>query len=572
MQRMTRRQAESVSVGERDEALEAGARSSRGRAIETFRRPPGLRRATLLLALLAAGLARLPGAAAADEVTEAQIREALASPDSTIRYGVWSKLNPENATHYKYLEYVLSKQYWYDRDGAILSLSKAADPATVKKMTTSLKRHKDLAVRQGMAVALAKMNDERFYALLYDALNDSSDVVRRTVAHSLRVHKKPEAVEALVTRFEKEKDPVVKSFLVDALNEITQAFQPPQPTAWRTWWELAKNDKSYTLGKTDDEAKKKAEDLGNRLKERTTITTGLTLKTVERGQKGVRSVPILVLPYYNISKETMLPFLSELEETNRLFYIDLPTIDSFQGLEVVSDARIPYYPIDQLVEAFEKLRTDTGEERFAIMACGMNTWIAMRYAAKFPQSVSHLVLINPLSSMDAYGAATRRMEGEGRGRNDRELWHLSMTRLFNSKTGKSSHDAYHEEKKEPVPEGEGEALDRRSWALYFQDERDSMISTLYGVKSRPLGNVAIPNFKCFGEKLTAPIPTIVIVGKDFLMASVDDCKAVAKHFGGQLYVYSKSAGMPFAEESSLFNKHMAALLRERVRAPKSKKS
>lgn len=532
---------------------------------------PCRRSLAALSLLLVAVLAPAP-ARALEEPTEAEIRAAFASPDSYVRHELWKRLNPEDSRQYKWLEQILAKQPWYDREGAVLALSKAAAEDTVSKMTTALKKHKDLAVRQGMAVALAKMNDERFYPHLYEALDDKSDVVRRVVVNSLRVHKKKEAVEALIARFEKEEEPVVKSFIVDSLNEITQAFQPPVPLAWRIWWENAKSDQSYELGKTDEEAKRQAEELGNRLKERTTITAGVTLKTVERGQKGVRSVPILVLPYYNLSKETMLPFLSELEETNRLFYIDLPAIDSFSGLDVVSEKKIPYYPIDKLVEAFEKLRKDTGEERFAILACGMNTWIAMRYAAKFPASVSHLVLINPLSSNDAYGAATRRMEGQGKAKNDRELWHLALTRSFNTQSGESTHDAHHREKKEPVPEGEDAALERRDWALYLSDERDSLLGILHGVRRRPLGGVAIPDFRCFTEKLPLRIPTIVIAGKNFIYGSVEDAQAVAKHFGGPCYVYQSSAGMPFAEESSLFNKHMAALLKERVPGSKQKKS
>ena len=59
-----------------------------------------------------------------------------------------------------------------------------------------------------MAVALAKMDDPIFYKHLYEALDDKDPTVRRVVVHSLRVHKKPEAVDALVKRFQKEEDPV----------------------------------------------------------------------------------------------------------------------------------------------------------------------------------------------------------------------------------------------------------------------------------------------------------------------------------------------------------------------------
>src|SRR6185295_4182832 len=117
--------------------------------------------------------------------------------------------------------------------------------------------------------------------------------------------------------------------------------------------------------------------------------------------------------YYNYSKETMKPFLCELEKTNKLFYIDLPGIESFTGLTASGAAKVPYYPIDKLVEAFEDLRKATKQERFAIMACGFNSWIATKYANLHPKSVSPLVLICPVSSNKAYRDATSRMESQG---------------------------------------------------------------------------------------------------------------------------------------------------------------
>lgn len=514
-----------------------------------------------LALLFASSVAHFP--LGAGEPTDKEIKEALASPDSHLRHNVWKELNPEKDAHYRVLVTILQRLSWHDRDAAVIALAKAATPETLKKMLKDLKGHKDPMVRQGMAIALAKMDDEGYYPQLFEALGDKSPFVRAMLVYALGVTKKSkDKVEALVKAFQKEKDPVVASIFVEALNAQTQAFQGPDPNAWTVWWAEAKADKDYELGRTDEEALKKAEELGNKLKKRTTVSIAgrVTLETEERGKLG-KAVPILVLPEYGHSKEVLVPFLAELEKTHRLFYIDLPPVNSFKDVPVVSDRRIPYYPIDQLVDAFEDLRKQTGQKRFAILACGLNCWIAMRYASKYPDSVSHMVLVGPLSSDRAYGQATDRMEQQGKAKNDIELWHLALTRRMDTKTGESLHDIYHAKEKLPKPDGEDGSLDRRMWSLYFRDERDSMISMLYPKMHRLLGSVAIPEFRCFAEP-KRNVPTIVIAGKASLLTSVEDCQAIANHYGGKLYVYESSSMMPFIEESQLFNKHMSLLLRE----------
>jgi len=261
------------------------------------------RHRTIVVTTLALTIAHVAPAITAQDadVSKRQIAEALASPNSQLRHELWSKLNPEDRTQLKILLQILQKKSWYDRDGAIKALATAASDEVIDRIVKNLKKHKDPAVRQGMAVVLAKMNDEKFYPHLYEALDDKDPLVRRIVAHSLRVHKKNDAVEALVQRFQKEKDPTCRTFLEQSLNELTQAFKGPDHIAWLLWWQEAKLDKDYELGKTDDEAKRAAEELGLKLKKRRTVsvTGGVTLETEEKG--GGLGVPILIIPHWNRS-------------------------------------------------------------------------------------------------------------------------------------------------------------------------------------------------------------------------------------------------------------------------------
>jgi pimeloyl-ACP methyl ester carboxylesterase len=509
----------------------------------------------------------------ASKVPESEINAALASPDSFLRHNTWKKLNPEDDGNYRTLVKVLKSLPWFDRDGAVIALAKAATESTLQKMVKALKDDKDPMVRQGMAMALAKMNDEKFYPHLYEALNDKSPVVRRIVVNALRVHKKKEAVSALVDAFQKEEDPVVRSFMVESLNQLTQAYQGPDPRAWFVWWEAAKADPEYELGKNDEIAQRKAEELGNKLKKRTTVSVSgeMTLETEERGRQTSKGMPIIVLPPYGFSKDIMTPFLSELEKTNKLFYVELPGREAFKNLPNVGNTNLPFFPLDQMVKAFEDLRKETKQERFALMACGLSCWIAMRYASLYPQSVSHLVFIAPFSSNKAVGDGYDRCSRQGQAKKDVELHHAAMSHSINTQTGQTEHDRYHEEKKIPKPEGEDGSLDRREWSLFFKDERDSLATILYPIKdSKKRMGFLYPDFKCFSEP-RRNIPTIVIAGAASILTSQQDCDAIAKHYGGRLYMYPNSSCMPFAEESATFNKHMAALLRENQKSKKDSK-
>jgi len=531
---------------------------------------------TLSLSALCAALALLPPTVNGQEegVSKGVIGKALRSPNSLIRHDTWTKMNPEEKSQFSMLVKIMAKMPWFDRDGTIKALATAASDEVLDKMIKALKKDKDRAVRQGMAVALAKMDDPIFYKHLYDALDDKDPTVRRVVVHSLRVHKKPEAVDALVKRFQKEDDPVVKTFLESSLNELTQAYRGPKAEYWLSWWETAKNDPDYKLGETDEDAKKAAEDLGHKLKKRRTVSIlgGVTLESSERGS-GI-GVPILIIPPYSYSENIMLPFLSGLEQRHKLHYIKLPPVKSFKNLRVVSAKQIPYYPIDQLVDAFEDLRKETKEERFAIMACGMNSWIAMRYAKKYPKSVAGMLLVAPLSGVKEYAKATGRFKKQGKSKKDTEMHYFGLGRTFNTNTGESTLDSYQRENEITKWEGEGGCIDRRSWSLFFHDERDYVISMLYPVKNHVMGSVAIPDFDLFKERKPAlRIPTLVITGKSSLYNSIEDSKAIAKYYRGIPLVYSFSSCMPFCEESKRFNKDVAGFLKKftRVKKNKSKK-
>ena len=501
------------------------------------------------------------------KLTKKELGEAFVSRDSHLRHNTWKRLNPEDSSHYGLIIKILKTLNWYDRSAAIEALTRANSDKVLKKMARSAIKHRYPFVRQGLVHALAEMNDPRYYPTLYEALNDKHPYVRRMAVYALGLRNKEANVDALVKLFQKEKNPVVRTFIEASLNEITQAHQGPEPVRWNLWWTQAKADPDFELGKTDEESLRKAEKFGRKLEENVTRVAGVDLATSSKGSGS----PILILPTYGYSKNTMLPFLSELERHHKLFYMDLPPIKSFKNLQSVSEKKIVYYPIDQLVEAFEGLRKKTGETHFAIMACGMNSWIAMRYAKMYPKSLAGMILVAPLSGQAEYARATDRLQNTGKQKKDTEMFYFGLGRRFNSETGEGELEKYHREKKIPKTPGEDAAVTRRGYSLLFKEERDGMLAMLFGrAFDRGASTVAIPPFEL--RKQVPPsfrVPTLVISGKRDLITSVGDGKLIADFYRGKHFVFEHSACMPFAEESPRFNQLVGNFLKKYAR-PKAK--
>ncbi len=244
-------------------------------------------RILFLATLIAAGVASTkPLVGQEKPPTKAALNAAFRSSDSHLRHTTWKRLNPEKSSDYNLLVRILKTLSWHDRSAAVEALTKASSEKTLKKMARSAIRDSHPFVRQGLAEALALMDDPRYYPTLYDALKDKHSFVRRMVVYYLGLSNKAANVDALVELFQKEGDPVVRTFIEESLNQITQAYQGPNPVMWNLWWTQAKADPDFKLGKTDEESLRKAEEFGRKLKENVTRVAGVELATSERGSGG----------------------------------------------------------------------------------------------------------------------------------------------------------------------------------------------------------------------------------------------------------------------------------------------
>src|SRR2546421_8341490 len=118
-------------------------------------------RVKLLLVLLVAAVA-IPTLAAEDKPANKQeFMRDFAGPDSHKAGAAVAKLNPDLKSDYDLLKFTLERGTWYLRGQAINVLAKTGNDKNQKDMLECLteKGSKDPLVRQGMAAAIAKMND-----------------------------------------------------------------------------------------------------------------------------------------------------------------------------------------------------------------------------------------------------------------------------------------------------------------------------------------------------------------------------------------------------------------------------
>ncbi len=495
---------------------------------------------------------------------KAEFTKAFLGPDTHKGGKAIEGLNPDVKGDYELLKFVLEKGSWYYRGIGATVLAKTGNPENLKDLVGSLaeKSEKNPYVRQGAAIAIAKSNDRELYPELYKALADKDARVRREVANILKINKDKRSIEALIARWKDERDPTVINAIRGTLEDITKRYLGPNQVDWYNWW-LAVGE-TFEVGSTDEEAAKKAEEEGKKLSEGKTETREVDLTFVSRGAGS----PVIVLPHYGHSKAMMIPFFVDTEKFAKVYYMDLPKISKYKNLKQIGGKNV--YPIDNFVDALEEFRKSIKKDRVTLMACGFNAWIAFRYATKYPRSLAALVLVAPNSSVAEYGKTSDRMIKQGQSTGDIELEHLGYTRSFNTQTGKSTHEIHHEDKKLPVPEGEGPALSRKDFTLFFGDVQDSLLDQLFPISEDHPGDAAFDDkISAFKEPKTS-VPMLVVCGKRSIYSSETDGAAIAKHYGGQLVSFDRSADLPMIEEPEKFAGALKGFLQKFVGKPKEK--
>lgn len=504
--------------------------------------------------------------ALAAESWEREFAQGIGSNDSNLRYKVVTDLDPNIEKARDLLLGVLARETWHVREGAIDRLAEMTDATGIEELKKHLVKHSNEYVREGIALALGKKRDTINHAI--PALSDKSDKVRRAIAMRAAANPTKELIVALIDRIETEKDPDIRAFVRHALEEATGQYFAYSAQDWKNWW--FSNQESWKpkepegppTGKPGEEGglplrpkteeDKKAEEEGRKASESTTTLRDVELTFKELGRGG----PLFILPELYRSGGYMEREMSTLEDVARLFYIDLPPLSKFRGLQNVGATGRPYYPLDKLADAFEELRKERKQERIAIMGHGMAAWVGIRYATKYPKQVSHLVLVSTWPSNSAWSKGLDRVLADGKQRKDAEQEHCAQNWVVDVNTGKANY--------EPKDPQEQEALNRMRWTLNFADPRNALAFHYYKTTHRDLGGCIIPEFDIAKEK-SNPVPTLIVVGTHprALWMSMGDVKQFQKFYPNSEVLQCPNSGqMPMIEDFETFSKGVRAFFKK----------
>ena len=475
------------------------------------------------------------------------------SPDSSVRHEAVRQLDVNDPSAMKTMIKVLKNldpkvTDWHIRSGAIEALSKATDEKAIKAILKEMQKGKP-PIREAMVAAIGRKKQPEYLEPLVGALNDGTPLVRRAAIRALTDMKDKGAVDAILDRWhleERTKNFRAWALCKSSLEQITGKYLGSFPQDWKNWWEVNRERFSFDEEWEDEEQKKadleKAEEEGKKAKEIKTQTRNVDLTVKIKGF----GAPILVLPMGDYSEEYFEPYLGSIQDICKVHYVRLPKVSEYKGLERGMGGIINY-PVDKLVDSFEELRKEFKYKKFAILGHEITTTVAQRYVSKYPDAVSHMILVGAYSGTEAYGRVLRRMEGEGKSRGDLELEHLAQSLWVIDQQGNHKY--------EPKDCDERKALQhRKAWSLNFRNPHDMVVGEMF-TRHRLKGGdtpVYFPEFDTFKEK-RAPVPTLVMNGKPSLWTSVSDAQKISKHYpNAKMVIFERSTMMPFVEETEKF--------------------
>ena len=229
------------------------------------------------------------------------------------------------------------------------------------------------------------------------------------------------------------------------------------------------------------------------------------------------------------------PFLDPLEDEFRLIYVDQPG----QGLS--ERFRPPrQYSMEQAIAAIDALRAALDLERIVLLGHSYGGFVAQMYAARYPQRVAALVLVDTAAAHD---------------------WNVEANANI-ARVGTPAQRAA------PANLSDDERI-RRVFALYFdppdQATADAFMDRLILSAEAWRQLVSTRKFRTFDMRplhLVMTMPTLVVVGDNDLITTPNQARTIAAGIpGARLEVFPHTGHNPFVEETAAFN----ALVREFLR-------
>jgi pimeloyl-ACP methyl ester carboxylesterase len=516
-----------------------------------------VKRRFALAALLAGCL--IPAVTLGGDDWKKSFGEKFNSPNSWEKAAAVKQLDPNSADQLKMLFKVCDMPDWYLRSTAADVLAGKFDTKATDEIKKELKKGTGSAA-EVIATAYGRSKDNDKTDELTDVLKGKSTEmhVKRAAAIALGLLPTKKGVGALIEALDKEaKNFMVDVHILEALEKATGEKNYHTAQDWKGWWTGAET--SWEPGKAPEGDSEDAKS-GDRV--RTTVRgTDLDFRSRGKGR------PLLVLPEYGYEKDYFETYLRNLEESNQILYMKLPGTVDFKNppLENAPNLPQPFYPIDRLVDTLEDLRKQliadkkiSDKQPLAMMGHGITCWVAIRYANKYPKSISRLVLLSAYGSERAFSRDIKAMEQQGKGNPpDQELEHHAQTLQWVN--GKPLYQGANDD--------DNNALSRKAFTVMFGNWGDLEIGRIYGPHvdkkisdtqtarcaqvERPMGGCFVPQFDIAKEPVVQQ-PTLIIGGDKAFFGTPDDCAELQRQFAAANVQIIKGSRMPMIEDNAKF--------------------
>jgi len=340
-------------------------------------------------------------------------------------------------------------------------------------------------------------------------------------------------------------DELIKWHALDALESLSGEEYDNYQT-WSAWWELNK-DKDLKPRSPTKLAKETVEDVD---------IEGHSF--ARKKPRDIENFEVLFLSDFGRSSLYWEPYAFELNKMFSCTFVDLPDASKVKGLEHPTDRNGNevtsqyFYPLPQLVDAFDARREQSGQRKVGLIAHGVNAWVALEYARRKPEGLAFIVIISSWSS-SGEGKAFRKAIDQMRSSKN------NITRYF-GESHLSSEPGAREGTGSMNPEQN--LFARIGGEKYMQADPYSVDTMLYGVveqyhQRQGQGQQALaPNnvdFK-FDSKIGAlKVPALIIWGEQDWMWVKDDQKVMQSAFAKPtISIYPNAARTPWAEDPLRF--------------------
>jgi pimeloyl-ACP methyl ester carboxylesterase len=475
-------------------------------------------------------------------------RKDMADYDHDVRVAALQGLDTSESKQFDALvEKGLKDLDWWVRLNAQKLIAKIDDEKQWKDLIEMAEEDKDFPIREGIVAAMGMRGERSHVPHVVKALQDEKVHVREAAARSLaRFKVDPEGkdcIEALIQTLENEDEKYrVKLVVVSSLETLTDKILGNDPRDWRNWWEVRKDQFSFEEPEEEeDEAElEKAKEAGHKAKDEEKTVAGVRLKFRVKGA----GAPVVVIPTYGYNGSYMEPFLDPLTKHVRVYYCDLPPASSYENLKRSHGNRI-HYPVDQLCDAFKKWLQEAGQQKIGLMADQRSCWVAMRFATKYPQHLSYMILLSPVSGVKAQLKGIERVIADAQKKKNLDLEHHAQSHLVDQ-DGNVNYQIKDRE--------EFEKFEKRiHFTEWWYRQYDSTIEYMrHGIETPPDQGVLFTGFE-MGKEKRALVPTLIIWGKKTPRYSKQDANEIRKFYrNSELVVFDNSAKMTFVEEHEKF--------------------